>query len=38
MARARRIALVGGGEMEKVMHSFTHDMQSLFPALAAATP
>jgi uncharacterized protein (DUF2267 family) len=28
---------IGGGEMEKVMHSFPQDMQSLFPALAAAT-
>jgi len=28
---------IGGGEMEKVMHSFPYDMQSLFPALAAAT-
>jgi hypothetical protein len=24
---------MGGGEMEKVMHSFPHDMQWLFPAL-----
>ena len=28
---------IGGGEMEKVMHSFPYDMQSLFSALAAAT-
>jgi uncharacterized protein (DUF2267 family) len=28
---------VGAGEMEKVMHSFPHDMQSLFPAPAEAT-
>jgi len=28
---------VGSGEMKKVMHSFLHDMQSLFPAFAAAT-
>jgi uncharacterized protein (DUF2267 family) len=27
---------IGQGEMEKVMHSFPHDMQSLFPALASA--
>jgi uncharacterized protein (DUF2267 family) len=26
---------VGAGEMTKVMHSFPHDMQSLFPALAS---
>jgi hypothetical protein len=28
---------IGGGEMEKVMHSFPYDMQSLFPAPATAT-
>jgi len=28
---------IEGGEMKKVMHSFLHDMQSLFPAFAAAT-
>jgi hypothetical protein len=28
--------LVVGGEMEKVVHIFPHDMQSLFPALASA--
>ncbi len=28
---------VGGGEIKKVMHSFPRDLQSLFPALAAAT-
>jgi hypothetical protein len=27
---------IGAGEMTKVMHSFAHDMQSLFPALASA--
>jgi uncharacterized protein (DUF2267 family) len=27
---------IGTGEMTKVMHSFPHDMQSLFPALASA--
>jgi uncharacterized protein (DUF2267 family) len=27
---------VGNGELEKVMHSFPPDMQSLFPALASA--
>jgi uncharacterized protein (DUF2267 family) len=27
---------VGVGEMTKLMHSFPHDMQSLFPALASA--
>jgi len=27
---------MGGGEMEKVMHSFPHDMQWLFPAFASA--
>src|SRR5205823_14920376 len=27
---------IGGGEMEKVKHSFPSDMQSLFPALASA--
>jgi uncharacterized protein (DUF2267 family) len=27
---------VGNGELEKVMHSFPRDMQSLFPALASA--
>jgi uncharacterized protein (DUF2267 family) len=27
---------IGAGEMEKVLHSFPHDMQSLFPALASA--
>jgi uncharacterized protein (DUF2267 family) len=27
---------IGVGEMTKVMHSFPHDMQSLFPALASA--
>jgi uncharacterized protein (DUF2267 family) len=27
---------IGSGEMEKVMHSFPQDMQSLFPALAHA--
>jgi uncharacterized protein (DUF2267 family) len=26
----------GGGEIEKIMHSFPHDMQWLFPALASA--
>jgi uncharacterized protein (DUF2267 family) len=26
----------GNGELEKVMHSFPHDMQSLFPATASA--
>lgn len=27
---------IGAGEMQKLMHSFPHDMQSLFPALASA--
>jgi uncharacterized protein (DUF2267 family) len=27
---------VGAGETTKVMHSFRHDMQSFFPALASA--
>jgi uncharacterized protein (DUF2267 family) len=27
---------VGTGEMQKVMHSFPHDMQALFPPLASA--
>ena len=27
---------IGAGEMTKVMHSFPHDMQSLFTALAPA--
>jgi hypothetical protein len=27
---------MGGGEMEKVMHSFPHDRQWLFPAFASA--
>jgi hypothetical protein len=26
---------MGNGELEKVMYSFTGDMQSLFPALAS---
>jgi uncharacterized protein (DUF2267 family) len=28
---------IGGGEIEKVMHSFPREVQSLFTALAAAT-
>jgi hypothetical protein len=28
---------IGGGEIEKVMHSFRREVQSLFPAFAAAT-
>jgi hypothetical protein len=35
--RFRLDLAVGGGEMKKVMHSFPRDLQSLFPALAAAT-
>jgi len=27
---------MGGGEIEKVMHTFPHDMQWLFPAFASA--
>jgi uncharacterized protein (DUF2267 family) len=27
---------IASGEMEKVMHSFREDMQSLFPTLASA--
>jgi hypothetical protein len=27
---------MGGVEMEKVMHTFPHDMQWLFPAFASA--
>src|SRR5919109_60703 len=27
---------VGDGELQKVMHSFPHDIQSLFPAIASA--
>jgi len=27
---------IGAGEVTKVMQSFFHDMQSLFPALASA--
>ena len=30
-------AIKDGGEIEKVMHSFPREVQSLFPALAAAT-
>jgi hypothetical protein len=29
------VSYIGGGEMEKVMHSFPQDMQSSFPALAS---
>jgi hypothetical protein len=29
---------IGVGEMEKIMHSFPQDMQSLIPPLTAATP
>jgi hypothetical protein len=30
------VSHLGGGEMEKVMHSFPEDLESLFPALASA--